>query len=274
MKGPVTDRPFFFGSTTMKDRRRRLVRMALLLMTVLMVASCRQEGGTELIAAAPEVEQPTAESFQRSLDGLWSTEESEGDDAETLYLFEWQLEGGLRVVRDGAWLNGKVEDVDLDNGTLALHVTSDTGPSETVTVRKIMDAATEGAFTLRITWGGGQTEDLGFVRRLTVRDRERVAEAVRTAGQDEGGFCDSDAPAGSVRAALVCGHQEFGALDAGMRRQFKELADRYPDGDRTVAAATRQLDACDSPSCLRAAYAQWQAYFDENYDLGDVVDYQ
>ena len=46
------------------------------------------------------------------------------------------------------------------------------------------------------------------------------------------------------------------------------------DGDRTVAAATRQLDACDSPTCLRAAYAQWQAYFDENYDLGDVVDYQ
>ena len=36
----------------------------------------------------------------------------------------------------------------------------------------------------------------------------------------------------------------------------------------------RQLDAFDTPACLRAAYAQWQAYFDENYDLGDVVDYQ
>jgi hypothetical protein len=274
MKGPATDRPFFFGSTTIKDHRLRLVRMALLLVTVVMVASCRQDDGAEPIAAAPEVEPLSAERFQQSLDGLWSTEQSEGDDAETLYLFEWQACGGLRVVRDGAWLNGKVEDVDLDNGTLALHVTSDTGPSETVTVRKMMDATTEGAFTLRITWGGGQAEELGFVRRLTARDRERVAEAIRTAGQDAGGRCDTDAPAGSVRAALVCGHEEFGALDAGMRKQFKELADRYPDGDRTVAAATRQLDACDSPACLRAAYAQWQAYFDENYDLGDVVDYQ
>ncbi len=259
----------------MKDRCLRLVRTALLLATVLLVAACRRDGGTEPIAAAPEFEQPTAESFQRSLEGLWSTEESEGDDAETLYLFEWQAGGGLHVVRDGAWLDGKVEDIDLDNGTLALHVTSDTGPSETVTVRKVPDATTEGAFTLRITWGGGQAENLGFVRRLTARDRADVAEAVRTAGRDAASAnCDTDAPAGSVRAALVCGHEEFGALDAGMRAQFKELADRYPDGDRTVAAATRQLDACDTPACLRAAYAQWQAYFDENYDLGDVVDYQ
>ncbi len=259
----------------MKDHRRRLVRMALLFVAVLVVASCRPGDDAAAVAAAPEVESPTADSFQRSLEGLWSTEESEGDDAETLYLFEWQVDGGLRVVRDGAWLDGKVEDVDLDNGTLALHVTSDTGPSETVTVRKVPDDKIENAFTLRITWGSGQTEELGFVRRLTARDREHVAEAIRTAGQQDGeGECDTDAPAGSVRAALVCGHEEFGALDAGMRRQFKELADRYPDGDRTVAAATRQLDACDSPSCLRAAYAQWQAYFDENYDLGDVVDYQ
>lgn len=259
----------------MKDRCRRATRMALLLATVLMAAACRQDDGTEPIAAAPEFEQPTTESFQRSLEGLWSTEDSEGDDAETLYVFEWQAGGGLHVVRDGAWLDGKVEDVDLDNGTLALHVTSDSGHSETVTVRKVADAATEGAFTLRITWGGGQTEDLGFVRRLTARDREGVAKAVRTAGQrNDPGTCDTDAPAGSVRAALVCGHEEFGVLDAGMRKQFKELADRYPDGDRTVAAATRQLDACDTPACLRAAYAQWQAYFDENYDLGDVLDYQ
>ena len=259
----------------MKDRRRRATRMVLLLATVLGLGACKNDDTIPPTdpAAATAVD-ASAESFQQSLEGLWSTDHSEGDDAETLYAIAWQPDTGLRIARDGAWLDGKVEDVDLDNGTLALHVTSDSGPSETVTVRKIMDAATEGAFTLRITWGGGQTEDLGFVRRLTARDRERVAEAVRTAGQVEGGPCDSDAPAGSVRAALVCGHEEFGALDAGMRKQFKELADRYPDGDRTVAAATRQLDACDSPSCLRAAYAQWQAYFDENYDLGDVVDYQ
>ena len=256
----------------MKDRRARLMG-AMLLLAALLLASCRQDADTDPHAAAPEVEQPTAEPFQQSHEGLWSTEENEGDDAETLYVFEWQA-AGLHVVRDGALLDGKVEDVDLDNGTLALHVTSDTGPSETVTVRKVPDPQTPDAFSLRITWGGGQTEALGFVRRLTARDREGVAEAVRMASRPDDAACDTDAPAGSVRAALVCGHEEFGALDAGMRAQFKELADRYPDGDRTVAAATRQLDACDTPACLRAAYAQWQAYFDENYDLGDVVDYQ
>lgn len=256
----------------MKDRRARPMG-AMLLMAALLLASCRQDADTDPVAAAPEVEQPSAERFQQSLEGLWSTEENEGDDAETLYVFEWQA-AGLRVVRDGALLDGKVEDVDLDNGTLALHVTSDTGPSETVTVRKVPDPQTPDAFSLRITWGGGQTEALGFVRRLTARDREGVAEAVRTASRPDDAACDTDAPAGSVRAALVCGHEEFGALDAGMRAQFKELADRYPDGERTVAAATRQLDACETPACLRAAYAQWQAYFDKNYDLGDVVDYQ
>ncbi|PZQ31605.1 MAG: hypothetical protein DI562_05035 [Stenotrophomonas acidaminiphila] len=256
----------------MKDRRARPMG-AMLLMAALLLASCRQDADTDPVAAAPEVEQPSAERFQQSLEGLWSTEENEGDDAETLYVFEWQA-AGLRVVRDGALLDGKVEDVDLDNGTLALHVTSDTGPSETVTVRKVPDPQTPDAFSLRITWGGGQTEALGFVRRLTARDREGVAEAVRTASRPDDAACETDAPAGSVRAALVCGHEEFGALDAGMRAQFKELADRYPDGERTVAAATRQLDACETPACLRAAYAQWQAYFDKNYDLGDVVDYQ
>nr|WP_298134629.1 hypothetical protein [uncultured Pseudoxanthomonas sp.] len=260
----------------MKDRRPRPMRAMLLFAAVLTLAACRQEAETDPVAAAPDVEQPSAERFQQSLEGLWSTDENEGDDAETLYAFAWQAEGGLRVVRDGAWLDGKVEDVDLDNGTLALHVTSDTGPSETVTVRKVPDPDTPDAFSLRITWGGGQTEALGFVRRLTQRDREGVAEAIGAAAQRGAGsaVCDTDAPAGSVRAALVCGHEEFGILDAGMRQQFKELADRYPDGDRTVEAATRQLDACGTPTCLRAAYAQWQAYFDENYDLGDVVDYQ
>ena len=58
-----------------------------------------------------------------------------------------------------------------------------------------------------------------------------------------------------------------------MRTQFKELAARYPDGDKVVAAAERQLDACRTEQCLRDAYAHWQAYFDDNYDLGIVLDY-
>lgn len=259
----------------MKDRRLRATRMVLTLATVLLLGSCKNDDpATPSDPAAGTTVEASAERFQQRLEGLWSTDHSEGDDAETLYAIAWRPDAGLQVVRDGTWLNGKVEDVDLDNGTLALHVTSETGPSETVTLRKVADPGGSG-FTLRITWGAGQTDDLGFVRRLTGRDRSEVAAAVAAArAPATAAACETDAPAGSVRATLVCGHEEFGALDAGMRKQFKELADRYPDGDRTVQAATRQLDACQTPVCLRGAYAQWQAYFDENYDLGDVVDYQ
>ena len=66
---------------------------------------------------------------------------------------------------------------------------------------------------------------------------------------------------------------EFAELDQSLRTQLVELSARYPDGDRTAAAVVKQLDACTTPECLRDAYAQWQTYFDDNYDLGDVLDY-
>ena len=144
-----------------------------------------------------------------------------------------------------------------------------------MTLRKVPEKDAAGPFTLRITWRAGQTERLGFVRRLTDRDRGEIAEAIKTAkAQDEPGACDTDARTGSVRATLVCGHEEFAAIDAGMRKQFTELAYRYPEGDRTVMAATKQLDACATPACLRTAYAQWQAYFDENYDIENNKNYR
>lgn len=259
----------------MMDRGSHLLRIALLLLAALALLACNKGTVADPAALAPLSVQAQAEAFQQSLEGIWNTEKNQGDDAETLYAIEWLPDSGLRVVRDGEWLDGKVEDVDLDNLTLALHLASQTGPNETVTLRKLPEKDAEGPFTLRVTWRAGQTETLGFVRRLTGRDRSKIAETIKAANlQDDGMDCDTDAPAGSVRATLVCGHAEFAGIDAGMRKQFTELAYRYPEGDRTVAAATKQLDACATPACLRAAYAQWQAYFDENYDLGDVENYR
>lgn len=259
----------------MKNRSWRLSCIPLWLAAALLLAACREDAGAGAAPVSTSTDQVTTEGFQQSLEGVWSTSDREGDDAQTLYAIEWLPGSGLRVVRDGTWLDGQVEDVDLDNGTLALYLASENGPSETVTVRKVPDADTEGAFTLRVTWGSGQSEALGFVRRLTGRDRSGIAEAIAAdKTHKEGVACETTAPDGSVRAVLVCGNEEFAALDAGMRAQFAELADRYPDGDRAVAAATRQLDGCATPACLREAYAQWQAYFDENYDLGDVLDYR
>ena len=52
----------------MKDRRLRLLRVAVLLVATLMLAACRQDAGTDAIAAAPEVEAASAERFQQSLE--------------------------------------------------------------------------------------------------------------------------------------------------------------------------------------------------------------
>ncbi|MGO3127922.1 MAG: hypothetical protein ACTIJY_07615 [Luteimonas sp.] len=218
--------------------------------------------------------QPLAQDFERSLAGIWITGVSRGDDAETIYAIEFQNVDGLRILRDGVWLKGTVEDVDVDNQTLAFRITRENGPGETVTLRKVQDAVSGDGFSLRLTWAQGQTETLGFVRRLTDRDRQEIVLEIRQSSVlPEAVACGGDAPAGSLRATLACSESEFAELDRGLRTQLVELSARYPDGDRTAAAVVQQLDACKTPECLRDAYAQWQTYFDENYDLGDVLDY-
>ncbi|TDK32535.1 hypothetical protein [Luteimonas terrae] len=223
---------------------------------------------------SPTDEAAFAQDFQRSLEGIWSTERAQGDDAEVIYAFEWQATSGLRILRDGVWLHGTVEDVDLANETLAFHIARNNGPSETVTFRRQRATSGTAGFTLRVTWGLGQTDDLGFVRRLTDRDRQEITLAITQASVlPEAVACGGDAPPDSLRARLACSDAEFAELDRGLRTQLVELSARYPDGDRTAAAVVRQLDACTTPACLREVHAQWQAYFDENYDLGDVLDY-
>ncbi|MDR7194035.1 hypothetical protein [Luteimonas terrae] len=231
--------------------------------------------GSDIEAVGPDTSAaPPAHAFERSLDGIWSTGVSQGDDAETIYAIQWQDAYGLRILRDGAWLAGAVEDVDVDNQTLAFRVTRENGPDETVTLRKVQDATSGAGFTLRVTWAQGQVETLGFVRRLTERDHQELVLAIRQAAVlPQAVACGGDAPVGSLRATLACSEIEFAELDRSLRTQLVELSARYPDGDRTAAAVVQQLDACTTPACLRDTYAQWQVYFDENYDLGDVLDY-
>lgn len=222
----------------------------------------------------PGMPQAQVQDLERSLEGVWRTGVSRGDDAETVYAIEWQEASGLRILRDGAWLQGAVEDIDVDHQALAFRVTRENGPDETVTLRRVQDPASGAGFGLQVTWAQGQTESLGFVRRLTDRDRQEIVLEIRqTAVLPRAVACGGDAPAGSLRAKLACSDTEFAELDRGLRTQLVELSARYADGDRTAAAVVQQLDACTTPGCLREAYAQWQAYFDENYDLGDVLDY-
>lgn len=223
---------------------------------------------------APLPSQAQERDLQRSLEGVWSTGTSRGDDVETIYVVEWQDLDGLRIVRDGVWLQGAVEDVDVDNQTLTFRVTGSNGPDETVTLRRVRDAASPEGVRLRAISGQGQAESLGFVRRLTWRDRQELTlEMSQAAVLPPAIVCRGDAAAKRLRATLACSEAEFAQLDRGLRRQLAELSALYPDGERTAAAVVLQLDACTTPDCLRNGYAQWQAYFDENYDLGKLHDY-
>ncbi|UNK43359.1 hypothetical protein MNO14_04535 [Luteimonas sp. S4-F44] len=254
----------------------RLRSLALLPALLLGLVACeRPSEGAQLAPStpSPSASQPQDPAFEQSLEGIWSTGGAQGDDAQTVYAIQYQAGAGLRILRDGAWLDGTVEDVDLDNQTLAFRIDRKDGPSETATLRKVRDPTAGDGFTLRLTWAQGQTEELGFVRRLTPRDRQEITLAVSQAEQVPAVACDTDAAQGSLRATLACNRDDFAALDRNLHAQLVELSARYPDGDRTAAVVVQQLDACTTPACLREVYAKWQAYFDENYDLGDVLDY-
>ncbi|KLI99117.1 hypothetical protein [Luteimonas sp. FCS-9] len=254
----------------------RLRSLVLLPALLLGLSACDRP--SEVAELAPSAPAPTGSqlqdgAFEQSLEGIWSTGIAQGDDAETIYAIEYQTASGLRILRDGAWLAGRVEDVDLDNQTLAFHVDRTQGPGETVTLRKVVHPDVGSAYTLRLTWAQGHDDDLRFVRRLTPRDRQEIGLAISQAGRVPAVACDTDAVEGSLRATLACSHDEFAALDRNLRTQLVELSARYPDGDRTAAVVVQQLDACTTPACLRDVYARWQVYLDDNYDLGDVLDY-
>ncbi|MEO6170928.1 MAG: hypothetical protein ABIO84_08340 [Lysobacter sp.] len=251
--------------------------LALLLTSITGLVACKPS----VDAAVPEAGVPDTaldRELVDSLQGVWATDENNGDDAETVIMLSPDDGAGMQLVHDGVWWPGTVEDVDRDNRTVAMVTRHPYNPEETLTFRKIAAVAPhpEGSFSLSLTYGSGQTTPFGFVRRLTARDRadiarivaEGVAQDARGDGPLQPDACDA-ATLPSLRATLVCNEQDFAELDVDMRKQFTELAERYPDGASTVASAEDQLNACASRRCLTDAYANWQSYFDQNYDLVD-----
>lgn len=223
-------------------------------------------------AAAAAVAVDADAALVADLEGVWATNENAGtDDAETVYVIE-SVEGGkLRLTRDGNALDTQVEDADPVQNTVALRHQVDGGLVETLTFRKVEDENGAGGFSLNLTYGNGQKQALGFVRRLSARDREAVANAFAgPAAPVAGAGTDCDA-ATTYRARTIC-------ADAGLREQDALLAERFGflaargtiDAESTRAAAMKQLDACNDSGCLRAAYAQWIAYLDENYKAGEL----
>lgn len=256
---------------------RRGLLLALLLTAMTAVVACKPN----IESAVPETSLADAaldREFIDSLQGVWATNERNGDDAETVVMLSPDDEHGLQVVHDGVWWPADLEDVDRANGTVAFVTRHLANPEETLTFRKRTagDEHPDGSFFLQLTYGAGQTTQFGFVRRLTARDRADitriVAEGLDDIARDDGPVkadpCDVDTMP-NLRARLVCNEQDFAELDVDMHKQFAELTERYPDGASTVASAEKQLDACASRRCLTDAYASWQSYFDQNYDLAD-----
>lgn len=256
---------------------RRGLLLALLLTVMTGLAACKPTVDSDVVEASlPDVS--LDREFIDSLQGVWATNVSNGDDAETVVMLSPDDEHGLLVVHDGVWWPASVEDVDRDNGTVAVVTRHPYNPEETLTFRK-RDAggeAPEGSFFLQLTYGAGQMTQLGFVRRLTARDRVDIARIVGE-GPHEGtrgdgsllqDACDAD-NLPNLRATLACNDRDFAEMDVNIRKQFAELGERYPDSASTVASAEKQLDACASRRCLTEAYASWQSYFDQNYDLAD-----
>ena len=54
--------------------------------------------------------------------------------------------------------------------------------------------------------------------------------------------------------------------------RLDEMKTKQPDGEKTEAAALRQIDACRTKECLEDAYAEWEQYLDENFDLSPEVE--
>ena len=167
--------------------RMRQLAGAALVLGVALLAACRPQPATghgEDAAGTPAaVAAAAATAFQQDLEGVWVTGENTGDDAETVFRIESTTEHGLRVVMDDTWLSGQVDDVDTDGNTLTMHLQSATGPEETITLRKVPGEGGGDGFHLRLTWGNGIAQELGFVRRLSPRDREQIAAAVANARQ-------------------------------------------------------------------------------------------
>ena len=262
-----------------KDVAGNLVKACVVAACLCLGSGCRRDADA---AAAPVAGAGVAVAavaadagLVADLEGVWATSENTGsDDAETVYVIG-SVEGGrLRITRDGSVLDAQVEDVDPDQGTVTLRDQSGDGPVETLTFRKMEDENGTGGFNLRLIYGNGQSQALGFVRRLSARDRETLAAAPAKpapVAADNAGVDAECASASTFRARAVCADADLREQDVLLMERFKFLTGRGSfDYESTRAAAMKQLDACNHSDCLRDVYAQWATYLDENYDAGDL----
>lgn len=238
-----------------------------------LVAACLCVGGgcrRDADAAPPTVAADDAAvaadaALVADLEGIWATSENAGtDDAETVFAIESVADGKLRISRDGVALDAQVEDADPVQNTVTVRHQIDGGLAETLTFRKVEDENGTGGFSLSLTYGNGQKQALGFVRRLSARDRETLAAAF---APPEQAAVDPCLAVPTFRARMLCENPDLRELDEKLTEYLDFIAHRGTnDAEATRAAATKQLDACNNRGCLYDVYAKWVSYLEGNYD--------
>lgn len=259
-----------------KDVAGHLLKACVVAACLCFGSGCKRDADAAAQPVGADAAVAADAALVADLEGVWATSENtDSDDAETVYVIGAVEGGKLRLTRDGTALDAQVEDVDPDQGTVTLREQSGGGPVETLTFRKMEDENGTGGFNLKLIYGNGQSQALGFVRRLSASDRETLAAAFAMPAQPvvdgDAGDDEDCASATSFRARTVCGDADLREQDALLTERFKFLTGRGSfDYESTRDAAMKQLDACNDSDCLRKVYTQWSTYLDENYDAGDL----
>ncbi len=83
-------------------------------------------------------------------------------------------------------------------------------------------------------------------------------------------YCGEDGA--NLRETLVCTKPEIAKRNSEFVSMLADIADEYPDSDKTRIAAMKQVNACKTRKCLLDAYESWSAYLEENYPYQLMVD--
>ena len=221
------------------------------------------------VAVAPADAPSPEQQLLVDLEGVWVAPSDPGtDDSATMYMVQREGDTLKMFVDEDEW-DVVIDDIDAGAGTVAL-VHENTGRKEILTLRRVPAEEGDG-HRLGITFGAGQYELLGFVRRISPADLRRI-EAIRSVA--DAGDADGDSPEFGIdceqpsgfREAEVCKDPALQAQHHSVSSRFDTLSARgMADIEATTAAAWKQLDACRTRQCLSTGYAEWVSYLDDNY---------
>lgn len=270
----------------------RAVSIIALAFAVLIAGGCKPTSdAVEASAAVPGTIDPDY-ALISDISGVWATTDGSGVDGnETVFMIAGVYDDVVQITRDGIAQDLVAEDLDPAQGTATFRYRSDengekSGGNRRITFGKVATPGVKnGGFTLRVTYPGGESQDLSFVRRVSKQDSAEMDRAFHGPGMlpdpkkpEAVSYHIQCANAVDFRGRTVCKDESLREIDLKLAEQFEYLDCWKIDAESARKAAYKQLDACTDSLCLSKTYTDWTQYMDKNYDIGDVVceegDYQ